>query len=153
MELGWTPSQHPSGCSWAFPAGEQRVKELHLDKHWSLKLKLPRSLSESRASEVSIVNKCHPWTNSKPEYGSKIGASGCHQATGTKKARSTAQQRITPSHPTPTPTPAAPTPVQPGGRAPAPQVPPQSHYFQPQDLGLGEGGGVQKALFGKFGTI
>lgn len=59
VELDETLSRCPGGCSSAFLAGTERVKELHLDKQGSLKLKLPRSLSESRAREVSNVNKCH----------------------------------------------------------------------------------------------
>lgn len=60
-----------------------------MDKRCSLKPKLPGSLSESRARDMPIVNKCHHWTNSKAEYVSETEASGCHQATGTKRAGST----------------------------------------------------------------
>lgn len=93
---------------------------------------------------MSIVNKCHHRTNSRPECGSEIGASECHQATGTKKIGSSNRPAHGDSGP-----PTVCAPAQPGGRATQPQSPPKSNYYQSQDF-RGKGSGIEKALFGNL---
>lgn len=127
--------------------GTQRVKELHFHKNCGLKLKLPRSLSESRAREVSIVNKCHRRTNSRPECGSEIGPSACHQATGTKKAGSTHRPADGDSR-------TAPCSFSSTARWESRSVPESPKITLPSVSRLGgKGGGVEKTLFGNSSTV